>query len=240
MKKLDICLSPTLYPYQKFNSETIVVVIDIFRATSTFCVALSQGASSILPLATIEETLEYKNKPDFVIAGERNGYKLDGFELSNSPFDFIDNPKLKDKNIAFTTTNGTQAIALVKDDAQVVIGSFLNISSIAKWLCEQQKDTLLLCAGWKNLINYEDTLFAGALAKRLVASGVFSSNTDSFSVSQTMYDEGKDNLMEYIYQKSPRLLGRKEELHENFIFCLQQDLLTNVPIYKNGVLVNEK
>lgn len=240
MKKLDICLSPTLYHYQKFDSETIVVVIDIFRATSTFCVALSQGASGILPLASIEEALKYKDNPEFIIAGERNGYKLDGFELSNSPFDFIDNPKLKDKNIAFTTTNGTQAIALVKNEAQVAIGSFLNLSSIERWLCEQKKDTLLLCAGWKNLINYEDTLFAGALAKRLVDSGSFSSGTDSFSVSQTIYEEGKDNMIEYIYEKSPRLLGRKEELHENFIFCLQQDLLTNVPIYKNGLLVNEK
>lgn len=238
MKKLEICLSPALYPYHKLE-DSIVVVIDIFRATTTFCIALANGVKSIQPLASADETMSYKGKDGYMIAGERNGIKLEGFDLSNSPFDFIDNEEIKGKNIAFTTTNGTQAISLVKDDATTIaIGSFLNESVLLSWLKEQQKNVVLLCSGWKNTINYEDTLFAASLAEKMMKTGAWVCESDIYNMMLSIYKEGQDNLLEYIYQKSARVKKRSSDLGEEFIFCMQRDILQNIPIFKDGYLSN--
>lgn len=237
--QLEVCLTPALYPFHKI-ADSIVVVIDIFRATTTFCTALANGARSILPLASADETIRYKEFSNFVTAGERNGIQLEGFDLSNSPFQFIDNPFTKGKDIAFTTTNGTQALALVKEDVDtVVVGSFLNISVLSQWLQQQQKPVVLLCSGWKNTINYEDSLFAIALAEKLTANKSFICKTDTFEMMRTLYNEAQRDLLNYIYQKSERVHNRKHDLHKEFIYCLQQDTLQNIPILnKDGHLVN--
>lgn len=237
MKKLEICLSPALYPFHKLE-DSVVVVIDIFRATTTFCVALANGAKSIKPFASAEETLSYKGREGYTIAGERNGVKLEGFDLSNSPFDFLGNAEIQDKNIAFTTTNGTQAIDLVKDDATVAIGSFLNEKAILNWLCKQEKNVVLLCSGWKNTINYEDTLFAASLAEKMLETGKWECESDVMTMVESLYREAKSDLLRYIYAKSARVKRRSAELGKEFEFCLQYDILQNVPIFKGGYLTN--
>lgn len=237
MKKLEICLSPALYPYHKLE-DSIVVVIDIFRATSTFCVALANGVKSIVPIASAEETLAYKGREGYLTAGERNGLKLDGFDLSNSPFDFTNNAEVQGKHIAFTTTNGTQAIDLVKNDAQVVIGAFLNENALVDYLVAQQKNVVLLCSGWKNTINYEDTLFAASLSDKMLQKGVWHCQADSYTMIQALYEEAKANLQDYIYKKSDRVKKRAEDLGEEFAFCLQRDIFQNIPIFDKGHLVN--
>lgn len=236
-KNLEICLSPALYPYHRLD-DSIVVVIDIFRATSTFCVALANGAKSIIPIASAEETVAYKGTKGYVIAGERDGFKLDGFDLSNSPFDFMENPEVRDKHIAFTTTNGTQAIDLVKNDATVVVGSFLNESALVNFLVKQEKNVVLLCSGWKNTINYEDTLFAASLAQKMRQENIWESETDTYMMVQTLYRAGEKDLLTYIYEKSARVKKRAKELGEEFAFCLQRDILQNIPIFKDGQLTN--
>ncbi len=236
-KKLEICLSPALYPFHKLE-DSIVVVIDIFRATTTFCVALANGAKSIVPFGSAEETLSYKNKEGYTIAGERNGIKLEGFDLSNSPFDFLDNANIKGKHIAFTTTNGTQAIELVKNDATVIIGSFLNELAVLNWLKTQNKNVVLLCSGGKNTINYEDTLFASSLAEKMLATGLWQCETDSFAMVQTIYEEAKKDMLGYIYKKSVRVKNRATDLGKEFEFCLQRDMLQNIPIFEAGHLTN--
>ncbi|PVX52453.1 2-phosphosulfolactate phosphatase [Balneicella halophila] len=237
MKKIEICLAPVLYPHQKLD-DSIVVVIDIFRATTTFCVALANGVESIKPFASAEETFTYKNKEGYMIAGERNGYKLEGFDLSNSPKAFMNNDEVKGKKIAFTTTNGTQAISLVKDDATVVIGSFLNEGALLRWLVEQDKNVLLLCSGWKNTINYEDTLFAGSLAEKMIKTDLWEHSSDSVEIAMTLYNEGRENLLEYIYKKSARIKKRSEEIGQEFEYCMKRGILQNVPIFRDGYLIN--
>lgn len=237
MKKLEVCLSTALYKYHRLE-DSIVVVIDIFRATSTFCVALANGVKSIVPIAAAEETLTYRGKENYLTAGERDGIKLSGFDLSNSPFDFIENEEVKGKHIAFTTTNGTQAIDLVKNDATVVIGSFLNESVLLDWLAKQDKNVVLLCSGWKNTINCEDTLFAASLAEKMMRKGVWHCETDVYEIALSLYEEGKEDLLAYICEKSARVKRRADDLGKEFVFCLQRDVLQNVPIFKDGHLTN--
>jgi 2-phosphosulfolactate phosphatase len=102
---IDVCLSPALYHLFK-PQDSIVVVIDVLRATSSICVAFENGASSLTPVSTVEESMAYKAK-GFLIGAERQGEMLDGFDFGNSPFSYMSN-RINGSNIALTTTNGTK------------------------------------------------------------------------------------------------------------------------------------
>ena len=164
MPTVDTALSLQLYPLCD-QDNAIVVVIDVLRATSAICTAFENGAKEMIPVANVEEALEYQKK-GFLVGAERNGEKLEGFDFGNSPYDYMD-PKIKDQTLVLTTTNGTQAIEIAKDNYMVVIGAFTNITALSDWLIKQDKNIILLCAGWKGRVNLEDSLFAGAVVERL-------------------------------------------------------------------------
>lgn len=165
-KYLHVCLTPALI--DQFDVKgAIVVVIDVLRATTSMCVAFDNKASLIVPFDNIEICRSYKEK-GFLTAGERKGEKIPDFDLGNSPFDFM-KPEIMGAKIAMTTTNGTKAIqmAVERGAKDIVIGAFPNISILCKWLREQNENVCLLCSGWQDHPNMEDTIFAGAVAREL-------------------------------------------------------------------------
>ncbi len=143
-----------------------MVIIDILRATSAICTAFENGAASIIPVATIEEARIYKSK-GYLVAAERDGYVLDFADFGNSPFNFT-REKVAGKTIVYSTTNGTGIINQASNAGNIVIGSFLNLSSLVRWISDRDKNVILFCAGWKNRFNLEDTLCAGAIAEQAV------------------------------------------------------------------------
>ena len=166
-------------------SEAIVVVIDILRATTTMCVAFDHGAELMVPVEHIEECAAYKEQ-GFLIAGERSGEQLAGFDFGNSPFSY--SPEvIGGKRIAITTTNGTRAIkaAQQRNAKEIVVGSFCNISALTDWLIEQNEHVCLLCAGWRDNITLEDTIFAGAIARKLRNN--FRRFQDTALVAETLF-----------------------------------------------------
>ena len=166
-RTIDVCLSPDLmhlYPVK----DHAVVVVDILRATSCMTTALAHGIESITPFAKLEECLALKAE-GYYTAGERDGKKVDGFDLGNSPFEYMD-PNLRGKKIAFTTTNGTQAIVKSFGASEIIIGSFLNMGAVVDHLKSLRENILVVCAGWKGKVNLEDTLFAGAVVLKLNCS----------------------------------------------------------------------
>src|SRR5688572_28118869 len=197
MKTLDVCLSPDLMHLYK-TSERTVVVVDILRATSCMTTALAYGVKSITPFASLEDCLAMKVKGYFT-AGERNGEKVDGFDLGNSPFEYMDE-KLKGEKIAFTTTNGTQAIAKSVGAKEIVIGSFLNLSALANHIRQGNDDVLIVCAGWKGRFNLEDTLFAGALIESL--KDHVELECDAPQASLHIYQQAKSNMFEFLKDAS--------------------------------------
>ena len=233
-KSIEVCFSPISYPLFA-NNEAIVVVIDIFRATSAICTAISHGINGIIPVATIEEAREYQLK-GFLAAAERNGEIQPGFDMGNSPFSYMDE-KLKGKKIALTTTNGTQAIAASKDAYKVVIGSFLNLSVLSSWLENQNRDVILLCSGWKNKFNLEDTLFAGAVSQRLILSGKFENSCDTTHAASLLYETAKHDLFNFLGNSSHRNRLEKLNLEKDILYCLKADQTPVIPILDNGVLI---
>jgi len=234
---IEVCFSPHSYPLFRGQGQ-VVVVVDVLRATSAICAGIANGVNSIMPVETIDEAKSYSEK-GFVVAGERNGEVLDGFELGNSPYSFMD-PKLIGKNIALTTTNGTKAIKSAYQAENIIIGAFVNLGSVIEHLLNQKKNVLVLCAGWKDKFNLEDTLFAGALAIELLRSGLFVTSCDSTRAAIVLYEHAKDNLENFLKDSSHRARLGKLNLEKDIEYCLSINKLNVLPILdKNGFIVKE-
>jgi 2-phosphosulfolactate phosphatase len=234
-RKLDTCFSPALYEAE-LHSDSIVVIIDILRATSAICTAFANGVVSIIPVAGVDEAKEYKNR-GFLVAAERDGYVLDFADFGNSPFNFT-REKVEGKTIVYSTTNGTGIIKLASAACTIVIGSFLNISALTEWLTRQEKDVVLFCAGWKNRFSLEDTVCAGAMAERLMKSSFFSTICDSTHAAMDLWAMAKDDLHGYIEKAAQRSRLRDKGLDECIGFCLTPDFTEKIPLIKNGILVD--
>ena len=125
----------------------------------------------IIPVATLDEARAYQAE-GYLVAAERGGQIVEGFDLGNSSFSYMD-PALKGQTVVLTTTNGTKAINMARDKKTVVIGSLNNLDSLCEWLICQQRDVLVLGSGWKDKFNLEDTICAGAIADQCLKSGRF-------------------------------------------------------------------
>jgi 2-phosphosulfolactate phosphatase len=233
-RMIEVCGSPLLFSLYD-HAESIVVVIDILRATSSICVALEHGAERIVPVAGIEEAKTYREK-GFVIAAERNGEMIEGFDFGNSPFSFMGD-NVKGKSIAFSTTNGTQAIDVAKRSHQVVIGSFLNLDGLCDWLIKQEKDVLCLCSGWKNRFNLEDTLFAGAVVHQLKNSGLSDTNCDSAIAAEHLYLAAKDDMYKFLENSSHRKRLERLNIERDIEYCLTPNQTRVIPILQGEMLV---
>lgn len=231
--KIEVSFTPANLDYYEF-SKNVVVVIDILRASSAICTALEYGVKKIIPVETVEEAREYQKK-GYICAAERKGKIVDGFTLGNSPFNFM-NKKFKNKTIILTTTNGTQAIRKAKNARKIAVGSFLNLNAVAEWLINENANSLLLCAGWKNRFNLEDALFAGALAKKLIDSGNFFTQCDSTIASMHLYDKAKKNLNKFLENSSHRIRLKNLNLEKDIDFCLTLNAFNNVPEYIKGAI----
>ncbi|HNS17447.1 MAG TPA: 2-phosphosulfolactate phosphatase [Bacteroidales bacterium] len=215
---IEVCFSPRLFKYIQTREDCIVVVADVLRASTSICSALRNGAIKILPVATLQEAMKFKEK-GLLVAAERNGAKVDFADFGNSPFDFIPN-KLKGKILVYTTTNGTRAIEIAREAGTVAIGSFVNRHALSKWIVRQAKPVVILCAGWKNQFNLEDAVFCGSLIESLVAQKEYVTGCDSSSAALDLWSVAKGNLLQYIektsHRKRLKLLGADDVLEHTF------------------------
>jgi 2-phosphosulfolactate phosphatase len=233
MKQLDVCLTPDLLHLHKLDNS-IVVVADVFRATSCMVTGLAYGVKSITPVASIEECKLLQDK-GYIAAAERDARKVEGFDLDNSPFSYM-NERLIGSQIAMTTTNGTLSISKAKASAvKVMIGSFLNLGALANHLRSEHYDVLVLCAGWKGRPNLEDTLFAGALADSL--KDQFMLLEDGTLMAHRLYEQSKGNLLASVSNSSHVRRLQRLGIQKDISYCLQTDLYDIVPVLRGSTLV---
>src|ERR1700761_850996 len=164
--RLEVCFSPALLHLYD-TKDTVVVIIDVFRATSTIAAALHNGAIAVIPVATVPECIDLGRSIEHSItAGERNGMIAEGLEHGNSPSEY---PAafINGKTLILTTTNGTRLLHMVKGAAEIVTGSFVNLSAVCDFLLKQNKNVLLGCASWKDRFNLEDILLAGVVVNKV-------------------------------------------------------------------------
>jgi len=233
-KHVEVCFTPGEYDYFKDEYE-IVVVIDVLRATSAICAAFDNGIKSIIPVPTIEEAMDYK-KRGFLAGAERKGQIVEGFDFGNSPFSYM-NPQFVGQDVVLSTTNGTKALDIAKNAEIVVVGSFLNLDALCKWLAVQNKNVLCLCSGWQDKFNLEDTICAGAISDYLIATGNYTADEDSSVAAKYLYLSAKDNYFGYLKSSSHRRRLKNLNLNEDVKYCLTPNQTDVIPILKDGKLV---
>lgn len=233
-RRIEVCYSPALFP-QYENREAVVVVCDILRASSAIVTAFMNGVERIIPVGTLEEALAYKEK-GYMVAAERDGIVRDFADFGNSPYNF--SPEhVKDRQIVYSTTNGTNAINLASSGSQVLIGAYLNISALAKHIQETGKDLLILCAGWKNKFNLEDTLFAGALSQLVLEDDQFYTICDATFGAMDLYELARVDLMGYMEKVAQRHRLKKNKLDDVIGYCHEFDLTELIPVLHGAYLV---
>lgn len=232
--KIEICYSPALIPYYE-NPNAIVVVNDILRASSAIVTAFMNGVDRIIPVGTLEEAKAYKER-GFMVAAERDGIVRDFADFGNSPYNFSPE-RVKGKEIVYSTTNGTNAIKLASSGFQVLIGAYLNISALAHHIKNMEKDLLILCAGWKNKFNLEDTLFAGALSQLVLEDDRFYTICDATFGAMDLYEMARGDMMGYIEKVAQRHRLKKNNLDDVIEYCHQLDLTDLIPVLEGDQLV---
>jgi len=237
--ELYTSLSPALldlYPVEK----SIVVIIDVLRATSTIATALHNGAKAVIPVDSVAECIRIGKQIDSITAGERDGQIAEGLEYGNSPFEY---PRefIEGKTLVLTTTNGTKLLhmALAENAKGIITGSFPNLSAVCDYLLAQNQPVILGCAAWKNRVNIEDTLFAGAVIDRIGSH--FSINCDSSQMAVSMYREARPDLYEFMKEKNASHYNRLSGfgLHKDIRYCLTPDGANVLVVYEDGKLISK-
>jgi 2-phosphosulfolactate phosphatase len=233
---LQTSLSPALlHLYDLSNS--IVVIIDVFRATSTIAAALHNGARCVIPVDSVPRAIEISKNIDGIAAGERDGMIAEGLQHGNSPLEYS-REFIEGKTLVLTTTNGTRLLQMALDNNAdtIISGSFPNLSAVCDFLSSENKNVVLGCAGWKDRFNLEDTLFAGAIIHRI--KEYFTIHCDSSFMAETIYAKNKNKLIEF----APNLthyhrLVERFGLIEDIRYCLTPDVANVLPVYIDGKLV---
>ncbi len=234
---LYTCLSPSLLHLYDI-SESIVVIIDVLRATSTIATALHNGAKEVIPVSAVPDCIRIGKEMCGITAGERDGKVAEGLEYGNSPFEY---PRsfIEGKILVLTTTNGTKLLHMALDNGakQIITGSFPNISAVCDYLLGQKLPVILACAAWKDRVNIEDTLFAGAVISRI--KNHFNINCDASNMAETMYNAAKPDLYEFMKNKNASHYHRLTNygLEKDIRYCLTADSANVLCFFENDKLV---
>jgi 2-phosphosulfolactate phosphatase len=236
---LHTSLTPALLHLNDL-SNAVVVIIDVFRATTTIATALYNGAARVIPVAEVEECKRLgKQIHGSITAGEREGKVIEGLQYGNSPSEY---PRefIENKTLVLTTTNGTKLLhmAFAKGCDEVITGSFVNLSSVCSYLTSQEKNVILGCSGWKDKFNIEDALFAGAVIDKVKDHFVI--HDDSSLMASEMYKFHRNDLYNFIQQTTHWHRLAAYGLQKDLEYSVSIDAANVLPMYVNGELIVEK
>jgi 2-phosphosulfolactate phosphatase len=217
----------------------MVVIIDVFRATSTIASALYNGAASVIPVDEVSIAIELGRKLNAIAAGERDGQIAEGLQHGNSPMEYHQD-FIEGKTLVLTTTNGTKLLqmALRQHAGTIITGSFPNLNAVCNYIIQEKKNVVLGCSGWKDRYNMEDTLFAGAVISAVKEH--FTIHCDSSLTAQILFEQYKNSLHELApkFTHYHRLVERFG-LIEDIRFCLTPNIADVLVVYEEGKLIKK-
>jgi len=215
----------------------LAVVIDVLRASTTMVAALAAGCSAIRPCAEVEEARELAGGMRLgkvLLAGERSGQPIEGFDLGNSPGEF--KPRIcRGRTVVMTTTNGTRALLRAAEAERVLLAGFVNFSAVCEQLKADARPTHVVCAGTDGQVTAEDVLLAGALVDYLCEIGEADLN-DAARVAWDCFENNRPVLLEALQAShggaALKRLGYDEDIraaaqvdHYNLVPELRRDPL---------------
>ena len=234
---LDVFFSSQSFQEEELRNKT-VVVIDVLRATSTIVTALMNGAKAIIPVGDMGEASKISQNVDsdnYLLCGEKDGIKIEGYDLGNSPLEYTPET-VKGKTLIFNTTNGTKAIKKSMGSANIYMSSFLNLTATVNALRENEKDVVLVCAGWKGRLAFEDTLLAGCIIHKLNDGNLSSNARDGAKVAFGLYEKFGSDITSVIHQSNHATRLKDLIGSEDIDYSCQIDVSHQLPALKEGMI----
>ena len=231
--RLDVLLLPGELDARP-RPQRAAVVIDVIRATSTIVSAFQHGVRSVLPVASVEEARRAQSAtPDALLAGERGGQRLPGFDLGNSPREFVGDA-VADRDVVLTTSNGTKTLRAVGEGRVVAIGAFLNRTAVGTWLLGRGEDALMVCSGYEGIFSLEDAVCAGAIVDGMCGASASLTLGDTARACRVLWGRYASEM--------PGLLRDTEwgrhivhiGLGADLDLCAQLDVTSVVPVMAGG------
>lgn len=226
---------------EMYLRDKAVVVIDVLRASTTIAAALHNGAKEVIPVATVESAMKIVGNlfgDVTLLGGERNGKMIEGFNLGNSPLEYVEE-RVKGKSIVFSTTNGSQAMVKARYAKEMVVMGFVNISLVEEF--SRQRDITIICAGRSGYFSIEDSVCAGMLIQKLI-------DTDRNEVQ--FGDSGAASLALYKNHSKALYKMMKNSEHGQYLeeigfgddirFCAEVDSIPVVPQLLGNVVKLKK
>ncbi|MDR9418973.1 2-phosphosulfolactate phosphatase [Gracilimonas sp.] len=236
---IDVFFSVQAFQEEELRGKS-AVIIDVLRASSSITTAISSGAKKIIPVADMSDAMKIAStmdQKDYLLCGEKNGSKIEGYHLGNSPAEYTPEA-VEEKTLIFNTTNGTKAIKKAALASEVYIGSFLNQQSILNILDEHDDQVVLICSGWRGRLSIEDTLFAGSVLHALSDGKLPDSATDGAKVAFGLYEKFGDDLVGAI-RKSDHAKRLAELVpNDDIKFCCKVNEFDVLPGMRDGILTN--
>ncbi len=234
---LDVYSTAHSFQEDETRGKT-VVVIDVLRASTTILTALDNGARGVIPVQDMGTASGIAAKLDsstYLLCGERDGRKIDGYDKGNSPFEF-DTPTVEGKTVILTTTNGTKAITRAAEAEAVHIACFRNARAVAELIAAQDREIMIVCAGWKNRLSMEDTLCAGLLVELLHQGNLPADASDGAVAAAGLYRTYGNDLLQVVAASNhaQRLvaLGNATDIP----YCCEVNVSTRVPSLHDGII----
>ncbi|HWD19883.1 MAG TPA: 2-phosphosulfolactate phosphatase [Verrucomicrobiae bacterium] len=233
---LEVLFTPAEFGALKGRdlSQTVCVVIDALRATSSMLTAFANGATRIFPVKEIADALERKRThPEALLAGERDGVLIKAWQTGSVDFDLGNSPRefgverVSGMEIIMTTTNGTRALQACAGAGTVLVCAALNLGAVSRWIqLTRPQQLLIVCAGTYEEAAYEDTLVAGALCELLWPQFRSSQISDSAAIARNLYlTSGGDFIAAMEHSKNARRLLANEALRDDVEFAMARDVL---------------
>ncbi len=234
---IDVYSTAIAFKEQDLKGK-FVVVIDVLRAGTTILTALHNGARGVIPVANMAEATNYAQNLDpvkYLLCGEKNGYKIEDFQLGNSPLEYTPE-KVSDKTVILNTTNGTRTIARSYLAHKVIIGTFLNLQRVIDELNESEHEVLLLCAGTNNRISIEDLLCAGAIVHGLTDGNLSEDATDGAKLAFILFEKFGNNIEDVVRKSNNGEWLAKAFGEEEVAYCCQIDSISTLPVWKERII----
>jgi 2-phosphosulfolactate phosphatase len=243
MNNLEVVFTPEEIKNRRL-SDKLIVVIDVLRASSTIITALAYGCRGLVPILSPEQAKEKAQqfkKEEVLLGGEREGRKIKGFDLGNSPREY-QKEIVEDRIIIFSTTNGVKTLERVRGAFRIIIASFLNLQATFNYCFKFQGDILLACAGKEGYFSLEDTVCAGMLINSL--RDIYSDTcqeVDANLTAQVLYKKFGNNILEMLRKSQHGRYLESIGLRKDLEFCSQLDIFNIVPIFRDGLIsLNEE
>ncbi len=236
-KQIELYISALALQEEEMRGKA-VVVIDVLRASSTIVTAIYNGAKGVIPVADMDmagKISQNMGSPQYLLCGEKNGEKIEGYHLGNSPLEYSAET-VKDKTIILNTTNGTKAVKKAVLAEQVVIGCFLNLKPVVEYLKKTPYPIALVCAGWRGRLSFEDLLCAGNIIYELNAGCLPAHVRDAVRLAFECFEKYGDAIEETISvsDHAERLKGKIDP--KDIEHCCSLNVMDVLPALNDGII----